>query len=396
MKISNRAQNCTAEGAFEVLAKAKALEREKGIKVVHMEIGEPDFPTPKGIIDACIRSLEKGETHYTPAAGIPELREAVAKYAGKTRHMDIDPSNVLISAGGKLLIFATCMAFLEEGDEAIYPDPGYPPYRSAIKLAGGIPVPMTLKEEDDYAVDVDLLSKLITPKTRLIILNSPQNPTGGVLSKEVLEKIAKVIKGSNAVVFSDEIYSHLIYTNDPHISIATMPDMKDRTIIMDGWSKTYAMTGWRLGYAIIPNDYFVPMQKLINNTVSCTTTFVQYAGIEALEGNNPEVKAMYHEFDKRRKLITKLINDIPGMKMKEPKGAFYAYPNVKEVLKKSELTSKGLADHLLYEAGVACLGGSAFGETGEGYLRFSYANSEDNIIEAMSRIKNIFKKDFGL
>lgn len=396
MKISNRAQSATAEGAFEVLAKAKALEREKGIRVIHLEIGEPDFATPKGITEACKSALDRGETHYTPAAGIPELREAVAAYVSKTRHMDVDSSNVLISAGGKLLIFSACMTFLEDGDEAIFPDPGYPPYKSAIKLAGGKPVPLPLQEEDEYRINIDLLAKLITPKTRLIILNSPQNPTGGILNADDMEKIAKVIQSSNAIIFSDEIYSHLIYTNEPHISIASMPGMRDRTIIMDGWSKTYAMTGWRLAYAIVPEEFYVPMTKLINNTVSCTSPFVQIAGIYALNGDNPEIAQMYNEFKFRRELVTRLINDIPGMKMHKPSGAFYAFPNVKEVLKKTGLSSKGLADHLLYEAGVACLGGSVFGETGEGYLRFSYANSAENLEEAMRRIKQVFVKDFGM
>jgi aspartate aminotransferase len=397
MKISVRAQNCTAEGAFEVLAKAKALEREKGIKVIHLEIGEPDFPTPAGIIASCKNALDQGFTHYTPAAGIPELREAVAKYLNHNRGADYEPADVLISTGGKLLIFATCMTFLEEGDEAIYPDPGYPPYRSAIRLAGGHPVPLPLLEEDDYRVDVDRLSKLITPKTRLIILNSPQNPTGGVLPRADLEKIAEVVKDSNAVVFSDEIYSHLIYDKEvPHVSIATLPGMKERTVLMDGMSKTYAMTGWRLAYATVPREFFSPMQKIINNTVSCTPTFVQYAGVDALLGNNPEVEMMKEKFAKRRLLMVKLANQIPGFHAKEPLGAFYLFVNVKEILNKYQLTSKAFADHLLYQAGVAILGGSAFGDTGEGYIRFSYANSSPNIEEAMDRIHKIVVKDFPL
>ncbi len=397
MKISVRAQSCTAEGAFEVLAKAKALEREKGIKVIHLEIGEPDFDTPSGIIDSCKEALDQGHTHYTPAAGIPELREAVAQYLTRHRGVDFDPQDILISTGGKLLIFATCMTFLEEGDEAIYPDPGYPPYRSAIRLAGGHPVPLPLLEEDDYRIDVDRLSKLITPKTRLIILNSPQNPTGALLKKDDLEKIAEVIKDSNAIVFSDEIYSHLIYGNNAkHASIATIPGMKNRTVLMDGMSKTYAMTGWRLAYAAVPREYFTPMQKIINNTVSCTPTFVQYAGIHALLGDNPEVAIMKEKFAKRRTLMTRLAGDIPGFSAKEPDGAFYLFVNVKDILSKYQLSSKALADHLLYQAGVACLGGSAFGDTGEGYLRFSYANSSPNIEEAMDRIKKIIVKDFPL
>jgi aspartate aminotransferase len=397
MKISVRAQNCTAEGAFEVLAKAKALERETGVKVIHLEIGEPDFPTPAGIIDSCKDALDQGHTHYTPAAGIPELREATAQYLNNHRGANFDSQDILISTGGKLLIFATCMTFLEEGDEAIFPDPGYPPYKSAIRLAGGHPVPLPLLEEDDYRIDVDRLSKLITPKTRLIILNSPQNPTGGILNREDLEKIADVIRDSNAVVFSDEIYSHLIYGKDhQHVSIASLPGMKERTVLMDGMSKTYAMTGWRLAYAAVPREFFSPMQKIINNTVSCTPTFVQYAGINALLGDNPEVAMMKEKFASRRTLMVKLVNEIPGFSVKEPLGAFYLFVNVKEILHKYQLSSKAFADHLLYQAGVAILGGSAFGETGEGYIRFSYANSKPNIEEAMERINNVVSKDFPL
>ena len=396
MKISYRAQNCTAEGAFEVLAKANALEREKGIKVIHLEIGEPDFDTPKGIKEACKRAIDNGKTHYNQAAGIPEFREAVAEHLSKTRKMDISSDNVLISAGGKLLIFAACMVFLEEGDEAIYPDPGYPPYRSAIGIAGGKAIPMSIREENDFRIDIDNLKSLITPKTRLIILNSPHNPTGSVINKEDLMKIAEVVKGSNAIVFSDEIYSQLIYNNEPHISIASIDGMKDRTVIMDGMSKTFAMTGWRLAYSYVPKEYFVSMQKIISNTVSCTTTFVQYAGIEALRGNNPEVMEMYNEFKERRDLIVKLVNEIPGVHTKTPNGAFYIFANVSEILHKYNINSKSLADIILYDAGVACLGGSAFGQTGEGYLRFSYANSKENITEAMRRIKEVFNKSYSI
>jgi aspartate/methionine/tyrosine aminotransferase len=394
MKISYRAQTCTAEGAFEILAKANALEREKGIKVIHLEIGEPDFVTPKNIREACKKAIDEGYTHYAPANGLPELRQAVSEHLTKTRNIDAPAGNILISAGGKLLIYSACAVFLEEGDEAIYPDPGYPPYRSAISLAGGKPVPLILTEENDYKVDIDQLASLITPKTRLIILNSPHNPTGSVLSKTDLLQISEIVKDSNAVVFSDEIYSQLIYSGEPHITIASMPGMKDRTILMDGMSKTFAMTGWRLAYALIPTEYYIPMQKIISNTVSCTTTFVQIAGIEALKGDQTEVKKMYNEFKEKRELMVKLVNEIPGMHAKMPSGAFYVFANVKEILQKYELTSKSLADHLLYEAGVACLGGSAFGEAGEGYLRFSYANSKENITEAMRRIKEVLNNNY--
>jgi aspartate aminotransferase len=395
MQISNRAKHAKAEGAFEVLAKAQRIERETGMKVVHMEIGEPDFPTPKGIIEACKKALDEGKTHYTPAGGIPEFRTAVAKHLSKTRNINVDPENVLIASGGKLLIYTTCVTFLEPGDECIVPDPGYPPYQSAVNLAGGIPIPLPLTEENGYQVTAEELEKRITPKTKLIIINTPQNPTGGVLSKVELEKIADVVKKSNAVVFSDEIYSDLIYSKeDQHFSIASIPGMLDRTVLMDGMSKTYSMTGWRLGYAAVPKEFYGSMKKIVNNTVSCCPAFTQIAGIHALEGDNPEVHMMWEHFKERRDIIFSLVNDIPGMSMIKPKGAFYAFVNVKPILEKYSLTSADLAEFFLQKAYVACLSGSIFGKQGDSYIRFSYATSKEDIQKGMGRIKELIETEF--
>lgn len=395
MQISNRTKHAKAEGAFEVLARAQQIERETGVKVVHMEIGEPDFPTPKGIVEACKKSLDDGLTHYTPAGGIPEFREAVARHLSKTRNITIDPENVLIAAGGKLLIYATCVTFLEPGDECIVPDPGYPPYQSAVSLAGGVPIPLPLTEENGYQVTAEELEKRITPKTKLIIINTPQNPTGGVLSKTELEKMAEVVKKSNAVIFSDEIYSDLIYSEeDKHFSIASVPGMLDRTVLMDGMSKTFSMTGWRLGYAAVPHEFYGSMKKIVNNTVSCCPAFTQMAGIEALEGNNPEVHMMWEHFKERRDIIYSLVNEIPGMSMIKPKGAFYAFVNVKPILDKYHLTSADLAEIFLQKAFVACLSGSIFGKQGDSYVRFSYATSKEDIQRGMAHIKKLIETEY--
>ena len=395
MQISERTKHAKAEGAFEVLAKAQDIERKTGKKVVHMEIGEPDFPTPKGIIEACKKALDDGKTHYTPAGGIPEFRAAVAKHLQKTRGVDVDPANVLITSGGKLLIYSTCVTFLEPGDECIVPDPGYPPYQSAVGLAGGISVPLPLTEENGYQLTAEELEKRITPKTKLIIINTPQNPTGGVLSKTELEKIAEVVKKTNAIVFSDEIYSDLIYSEqDKHFSIASIPGMLERTVLMDGMSKTYSMTGWRLGYAAVPAKFYNAMKKIVNNTVSCCPAFTQIAGIEALEGNNPEVHHMWEQFKERCNLIYTLVNDIPGMSMIKPKGAFYAFVNVKPILDKYNLTSADLAEIFLQKAHVACLSGSIFGSQGDSYIRFSYATSKEDIQTGMESIKKLVEAEY--
>jgi aspartate/methionine/tyrosine aminotransferase len=370
-------QVCGTETAFEVLARAKALEA-KGKKVIHLEIGEPDFDTPANIKHAAIRALNEGYTHYTPAAGIAQVREAVANYVSRTRNIPVDPDEVVITPGGKPIMSFLMLALIDEGDEVIYPNPSYPIYESMIHFTGGKPVPIPLREELDFRLDVEELRKLVTPRTKLIVLNSPHNPTGGVLPKKDLEKIAEIIEGRDIYVLSDEIYSRIIYDGE-HFSLASLPGMKDRVVILDGFSKTYAMTGWRLGYGVMHKELASKITRLMVNFVSCSTAFVQMAGIEALNGPQDEAEKMVQEFRRRRDIIVKGLNEIPGVSCKLPAGAFYAFPNVKSFGK----PSKEIADYLLNEGGVAALSGTAFGEYGEGYLRLSYANSVENIQEAL-------------
>lgn len=374
---AKRMQVCGTETAFEVLARAKALEA-KGKKVIHLEIGEPDFDTPANIKHAAIRALNEGYTHYTPAAGIAQVREAVANYVSRTRNIPVDPDEVVITPGGKPIMSFLMLALIDEGDEVIYPNPSYPIYESMIHFTGGKPVPIPLREELDFRLDVEELRKLVTPRTKLIVLNSPHNPTGGVLPKKDLEKIAEIIEGRDIYVLSDEIYSRIIYDGE-HFSLASLPGMKDRVVILDGFSKTYAMTGWRLGYGVMNKELASKITRLMVNFVSCSTAFVQMAGIEALNGPQDEAEKMVQEFRRRRDIIVKGLNEIPGVSCKLPAGAFYAFPNVKSFGK----PSKEIADYLLNEAGVAALSGTAFGEYGEGYLRLSYANSVENIQEAL-------------
>jgi aspartate/methionine/tyrosine aminotransferase len=386
MKISKMIQRAGTETAFEMLAKAKELERQ-GKSVVHFEIGEPDFNTPENIKEAGIKAIKENYTHYSPTQGILELREAVAEYISKTRDIKVTPDEVIITPGGKDVIFGTMLSLLDEGDEAIYPNPGYPIYESAIRLVGAKPVPMPLREENDFAFDRHEFEKLVTPKTRLIVINSPANPTGGILSYEDLEFIADIAKKNDIMILSDEIYSRIIYEGK-FVSIASLPGMKERTIILDGFSKTYAMTGWRLGYAVANKEVIEALKRVAVNSFSCVATFVQMAGVEALRGPQDEPERMRKEYEERRNLIVKGLNEIPGFSVKMPKGAFYAFPNVKKLGK----PSKELADYLLYEAGVCTLSGTAFGEYGEGYLRFSYATSKENIIEGLKRVKQAIEK----
>ena len=386
MKISKMIQRAGTETAFEMLAKAKELERQ-GKSVVHFEIGEPDFNTPENVKEAGIKAIKENYTHYSPTQGILELREAVAEYISKTRDIKVTPDEVIITPGGKDVIFSTMLSLLDEGDEAIYPNPGYPIYESAIRLVGAKPVPMPLREENDFAFDRHEFEKLVTPKTRLIVINSPANPTGGILSYEDLEFIADIAKKNDIMILSDEIYSRIIYEGK-FVSIASLPGMKERTIILDGFSKTYAMTGWRLGYAVANKEVIEALKRVAVNSFSCVATFVQMAGVEALRGPQDEPERMRKEYEERRNLIVKGLNEIPGFSVKMPKGAFYAFPNVKKLGK----PSKELADYLLYEAGVCTLSGTAFGEYGEGYLRFSYATSKENIIEGLKRVKQAIEK----
>jgi len=383
LKLAKRMGNLGTETAFEVLAKAKKLEAE-GKHIIHLEIGEPDFPTPDNISQAAIKSIQAGDTHYTPSNGILPLRESIARYMSRTRGLEFHPDEVVMTPGGKPIMFYAIIALVDEGDEVIYPNPGFPIYESMIKFMGGKPVPIPLKEDKGFAFDPEDLRKLITPKTKLLIINTPQNPTGGILKKEAIEKIAEIIKDKNIWVLSDEIYSRLIFTGD-HFSITQVPGFKDRTIILDGFSKYYAMTGWRAGFGVMSKEIAPLISKLMTNSNSCTNAFVQKGCIEALEGPQDSVDQMRAEFLARRDIIVDGLNSIPGFSCIVPDGAFYAFPNIT----KTGYTSRDLNDHLLYKGNVAALSGTAFGEYGEGYLRFSYANSRENIKEAIKRIKSV-------
>jgi aspartate/methionine/tyrosine aminotransferase len=368
------------ETAFEVLVRAKALEA-KGIDVVHLEIGEPDFDTPANIVEAGCDALRSGWTHYGPAAGLPELRQAIANYVNRSRGTSFTPNEVVVTPGGKPIMFFVILALLEAGDEAIYPDPGFPIYGSMINFVGATPVPIALREEREFRLDVDELERLITPRTRLLIINSPANPTSGVLERSDLERIAQLAVEHDLIVLSDEIYSEILYEGQ-HVSIVTMPGMRERTIVLDGFSKTYAMTGWRLGYGLMPEELAAQIGKLMVNSVSCTSVAVQRAGVEALEGPQDDVRAMVAAFRRRRDLMVAGLNAIDGVDCLEPKGAFYVFPNISRF----GMTSKQFADFLLEEHGVAALAGTSFGAQGEGYLRLSYANSEANLAKALDRI----------
>jgi aspartate aminotransferase len=386
---AERMAHIGAETAFEVLVRARALEA-KGRSVVHLEIGEPDFPTPEHIIAAGHRALDDGFTHYGPGAGLPELRQAVSRYLRRWRGLDIAPDNVVVTPGGKPVMFFAILALVNPGDEVLYPDPGFPIYESMARFVGGKPVPMPLREERQFRFDPDEFRSLVTDRTRLIVINSPHNPTGSVLTRADLEVIADVARERNIVVLSDEIYSRILYTGK-HESIATLPGMLERTIILDGWSKTWAMTGWRMGFGVFPPELIVHVERLISNSVSCTASFSQQAAIAALEGPQEQVDAMLAEFCERRELIVNGLNALPGVSCLEPDGAFYAFPNITQ----TGFTSRVLADRLLEEAGVACLAGTAFGDYGEGYLRFSYANSQANIALALDRVRDLLSRNGG-
>jgi aspartate/methionine/tyrosine aminotransferase len=386
MKMAERMSRLGTETAFGVLAKAQALEA-KGMDVVHLEIGEPDFDTPQNIRDAAKSALDNGQTHYCNSQGIVPLRNVIAEELGKTRNVDIDPARIVVAPGAKPIVFNAILALLEEGDEAICPDPSYPIYESIINFTGAKTVPIQLKEELDFRFDIDELRAKVTPRTKLIVLNSPHNPTGGVLQKEDILAIADIARQNDITVLSDEVYEYIVYEHEP-FSIASLPDMLDRTILLSGFSKTYAMTGWRLGYAALPPNLVEPVVRLIVNSVSCTAPFTQYAGIEALTGPQDSVPKMVNEFKKRRDLIVSGLNRIPGISCVLPKGAFYVFPNVKGV----GVDCNKLADYLLNNAGVACLPGIHFGRYGDGYLRFSYATSLDKINIALERIEKTVKE----
>ena len=380
LQLARRMSRLGTETAFEVLNKARALERQ-GKSVIHLEIGEPDFDTPANVVEAAVDALHKGWTHYGPSAGLPELRQTIADYVSRTRNVKVSAEEVVVVPGGKPIIFFTILALIDEGDEVIYPNPGFPIYESMIRYVGGKAVPTQLREECDFSVDVDELASLITDRTKLMILNSPHNPTGGVMQRRDVEQVAKVIGDRNILVLSDEIYSRLLFEGE-HFSIMSVPGMQERTILLDGFSKTYAMTGWRMGYGVMRADLAAHMTRLMTNSNSCTASFTQMAGIEALRGNQSSVDHMCAEFKRRRDVFVDGLNKIKGFSCRMPKGAFYVFPNIT----KTGWKSKPLADALLEQAGVAALSGTAFGEFGEGYLRFSVANSLENLQQALDRI----------
>lgn len=380
LRLAKRMARLGTETAFEVLVKARGLEA-KGRDIIHLEIGEPDFDTPSNIINSACDALHKSFTHYGPSAGLPQLREVIAQYVGQTRDVNVTPEEVVIVPGGKPIIFFSILALAEDGDEVIYPNPGFPIYESMINYVGAKPVPIRLREDLDFRLDVDELASLINDRTRLIIVNSPQNPTGGVLEKKDIDAIARAIGDRNIMVLSDEIYSRLIFEGEHH-SIMSVDGMKERTILLDGFSKTYAMTGWRMGYGVMRPDLAEHISRLMTNSNSCTASFTQIAGIEALRGDQKSVDAMRAEFKKRRDVMVDGLNQIKGFSCRLPHGAFYVFPNITT----TGWPSKKLADALLEEAGVAALSGTAFGSFGEGYLRFSVANSIENIGKALDRI----------
>jgi aspartate/methionine/tyrosine aminotransferase len=387
LRLSERMSRLGTETAFEVLNKARALERQ-GKEIVHLEIGEPDFDTPKNVVEAAVAALRNGWTHYGPSAGLPDLRQAIAEEVSRTRGVTVNSDQVVVVPGGKPIIFFTLLALADEGEEVIYPNPGYPIYESMINYLGAKAVPIRLHEEKDFSLDVNELAALITDRTKLIILNSPQNPTGGVLSRQDIRDIAEAIGERNIMVLSDEIYSRLIFEGE-HYSIMSVLGFKDRTILLDGFSKTYAMTGWRMGYGVMRPDLATHITRLMTNSNSCTASFTQVAGVEAIRGDQSSVEHMRTEFQRRRDVFVTGLNRIKGFSCRMPKGAFYVFPNITQTGWKS----KKLADALLEEAGVACLSGTAFGDYGEGYLRFSVANSLENLNKALERINGWTKKN---
>jgi aspartate aminotransferase len=382
MRLASRMVKLGTETAFDCLRRAKALECS--MDVVHLEIGEPDFDTPKHIREAAKRALDEGWTHYGPSAGLPELRSAVAKYSEKLRGVRVDPEQVVITPGGKPVMSFAIMALVEDDDEIIYPNPGFPIYESMIEYMGGTAVPIPLREERDFRLDAEELASMVNPRTKMIVINSPANPTGGVLTKEDLRLIAETALKHNVWVLSDEIYAEILYEGKFE-SISQFPDIREKLIILDGFSKTFAMTGWRIGYGIMPVQMAEKLARIQTNVNSCTSTFTQRACLEALNGPRDEIDRMVAEFKKRRDFIVKGLSEIPGFRCKLPPGAFYAFPNVVG----TGIDCEVLAHRLLEEKGVACLAGTCFGKYGNGFLRFSYANSIENIEKALARVKEL-------
>jgi aspartate/methionine/tyrosine aminotransferase len=381
--LAKRMSRLGTETAFEVLARAKAMEA-KGREVIHLEIGEPDFDTPKNIRNAAKKALDEGFTHYGPSPGMPNTREVFAEFLTSDRGSEVKPENIVVTPGAKPILFFSILALVDEGDEVVYPNPGFPIYESVINFVGAKPVPIPLREEKAFSFDLDEMRGLVNDKTKLIIINSPQNPTGGVLTPEDMKGIAELADKHDAWILSDEVYSKMVYEGK-HVSIYDYPEVKNRTILLEGHSKTYAMTGWRLGYAAMPVELAEQISKLQTNSNSCTASFTQVAGVEAITGPQDESLKMMAEFKARRDLIVDGLNDIPGFKCLRPKGAFYVFPNIAGTGRKS----KELEEYLLDEAGVAGLSGTSFGEYGEGYLRFSYANSQENIKKALDKIREV-------
>ncbi|MDR3562586.1 MAG: pyridoxal phosphate-dependent aminotransferase [Negativicutes bacterium] len=390
MKLATRLNQLGTENAFEVLKEVNAL-KATGRDIISFAIGEPDFDTPENIKQACIQAIQKNETHYCPSAGIQPLRETIAAYISKSRNIPVSPDEVVVTPGGKPIMFYVMHALVNPGDEVIYPNPGFPIYESVIRFLDGVPVPAPLLEEKDFSLDTDHLAQLITPKTKLIIINSPQNPTGGMITAKDLEKIAALAIKHDLWVLSDEIYSRMLYSGT-FTSISSLPGMKERTIILDGFSKTYAMTGWRLGFGIMNEELATAIARLITNCESCTNTFIQHAAIEALTGPQDSVDSMVSEFKARRDLIVDGLNNIPGITCKLPNGAFYVFPNVTGACKELGFAdSKELQQYILHHGNVAVLPRTSFGEKNaaetQEYLRFSYATSRENIIKGLDRIK---------
>jgi len=384
MKLAERIGRLGVESAFDVLVRARALEA-RGRSVIHLEIGEPDFPTPPHIIEAAKQALDEGWTHYGPTQGLPELRQAIADYVSRTRGIRTDARNVCVTPGGKPIIYFPLIALLEEGDEVIYPNPGFPIYESMIRFLGARPVPIPLEEKRGFSFDLDLFRDRLSDRTKLVILNSPQNPTGGVIPREDLREIAALLRDRDVMILADEIYGRIHYGEHAPASILEFQGMQEKTILLDGFSKTYAMTGWRMGYGVMPEWLVVAVNKLMVNSNSCTASFTQRAGLAALTGPQDGVDVMVAEFRRRRDAFCQGLNEIPGFRCALPGGAFYAFPNVSG----TGIPAKELADFLLNEAGVACLDGGAFGEYGADYIRFSYANSLANLLEAVERMKKV-------
>ncbi len=384
MNLASRMHDIGVESAFDVLVEARALEAQ-GRRVIHLEIGEPDFATPAHIVDAAKQALDEGWTHYGPTQGFPELREAIASYVSRSRGIRVEPEHVSVVPGGKPILFFTMMALIEPGDEVLYPDPGFPIYGSMVRFLGAKPVPVPLLENRGFSLDLDYVRDHLSHRTKMLILNSPHNPTGGILSEGDVRALADLLLDRNLVVLSDEIYSRIHYTPDPPFSIASVPGMLQKTVILDGFSKTYAMTGWRIGYGVMPEWLVEAVNKLMVNSNSCTASFTQRAALAALTGPQTAVEEMVNEFRRRRDAFCAALQQVPGFRCAVPEGAFYAFANIQG----TGFSSKKLADLLLKEAGVASLNGSSFGERGDGYIRFSYANSLENLLEAAERMQRL-------